>query len=300
MPRPTQPCDARADRRLRRADDQAALHEHLGQALHAPLGDTGQVSANGVRIAPERFERPVATDPSATAPLVQRGTPAVPAPLWSGRSRHPPSLNIGPTGTKLAIFPAVRSESYPLVVMVSMTQVGVKQPTRKAAFQLRVQVRETSDRHACAADRFPACYFVGACYLQSYSSNIFVYTIVPIAERPGARSDDRRLPQMAWDSQGPAPATHYQLLGIAPDEQDIEVIEAAAVRQVAFVRNFQAGPHAEQCSRILTELAEARLTLLNPAKRQAVRCYAWPPRRKASPRRLPRTPRNVRAMSSPI
>jgi WD40 repeat protein len=58
------------------------------------------------------------------------------------------------------------------------------------------------------------------------------------------------------------------LLGIAPDEQDTEVIEAAAVRQVAFVRNFQAGPHAEQCSRILTELAQARLTLVNPVKRR--------------------------------
>ena len=73
---------------------------------------------------------------------------------------------------------------------------------------------------------------------------------------------------MAWDSQGPASPTHYQLLGIVPNEQDVEVIEAAAVRQVAFVRNFQTGPHAEQCSRILTELAEARLTLLNPAKRR--------------------------------
>jgi hypothetical protein len=63
------------------------------------------------------------------------------------------------------------------------------------------------------------------------------------------------------------PPTYYQLLGIAPDETDTEVIEAAAIRQVAFVRNFQTGPHAEQCSRLLTELAEARLTLLNPEKR---------------------------------
>ena len=94
------------------------------------------------------------------------------------------------------------------------------------------------------------------------------------------------------------PPTHYQLLGIAPDEQDAEVIEAAAVRQVAFVRNFQTGPHAEQCSRILTELAEARLTLLNPAKRQAIRRQPRDPPedRRAATARLPRT---VRAMSSP-
>lgn len=63
------------------------------------------------------------------------------------------------------------------------------------------------------------------------------------------------------------PPNHYQLLGIATDEQDPEVIEAAAVRQSAFVRNFQSGKYGAEATRILTEIAAARLCLLDPAKR---------------------------------
>ncbi|HJT35343.1 MAG TPA: hypothetical protein VJ783_25175, partial [Pirellulales bacterium] len=63
------------------------------------------------------------------------------------------------------------------------------------------------------------------------------------------------------------PPNHYQLLGIAPDEQDPEVIEAAAVRQSAFVRNFQSGKYGAEATRLLTEIAAARLCLLDPAKR---------------------------------
>ena len=63
------------------------------------------------------------------------------------------------------------------------------------------------------------------------------------------------------------PPSHYQLLGIAPDEQDPEVIEAAAVRQSAFVRNFQSGKYGTDATRLLTEIAAARLCLLDPAKR---------------------------------
>lgn len=63
------------------------------------------------------------------------------------------------------------------------------------------------------------------------------------------------------------PPNHYQLLGIAPDERDPEVIEAAAVRQSAFVRNFQSGKYGAEATRLLTEIAAARLCLLDPAKR---------------------------------
>lgn len=63
------------------------------------------------------------------------------------------------------------------------------------------------------------------------------------------------------------PPTHYQLLGISPDEQDIEVIEAAVLRQSAFVRNFQAGAHADDANRILNEIAAARLCLIDRRKR---------------------------------
>src|SRR5262245_57714114 len=67
---------------------------------------------------------------------------------------------------------------------------------------------------------------------------------------------------------GQRPPTHYQLLGIAPTEVDPEVIREAAIRQTAHLRTYQAGPHAADCARLLTEVAQAKTTLLDPAKRQ--------------------------------
>src|SRR5262245_52683772 len=67
---------------------------------------------------------------------------------------------------------------------------------------------------------------------------------------------------------GRRPATHYQLLGIAPDERDAEVIREAAIRQTAHVRTYQIGAHAQDCTRLLNEIALAQKTLLDPAKRQ--------------------------------
>src|SRR5262249_29160837 len=64
------------------------------------------------------------------------------------------------------------------------------------------------------------------------------------------------------------PPTHYQLLGVSPDEQDAEVIEEAAIRQTTHIRAYQIGAHAAECTRILNEIAKARLTLLNPQKRK--------------------------------
>lgn len=63
------------------------------------------------------------------------------------------------------------------------------------------------------------------------------------------------------------PPTHYQLLGITPDEHDLDVIEAAVLRQSSFVRNFQAGQHAEEAARVLNEIAAARLCLVDRQKR---------------------------------
>jgi hypothetical protein len=67
---------------------------------------------------------------------------------------------------------------------------------------------------------------------------------------------------------GQRPPTYYQLLGIAPDESDPEIIEEAAIRQTAHLRNYQSGPHAEECKRLLAEIALARSILLHPARRQ--------------------------------
>lgn len=65
------------------------------------------------------------------------------------------------------------------------------------------------------------------------------------------------------------PPTHYQLLGIAPGETDAEVIDEAAVRQTTHIRAYQIGEHAAHCTRILNEIAQAKLTLVHPAKRRA-------------------------------
>jgi tetratricopeptide (TPR) repeat protein len=67
--------------------------------------------------------------------------------------------------------------------------------------------------------------------------------------------------------KGSRPPTHYQLLGISPDEIDPEVIQASAVRQSAYVRHFQTGPHARDCDRVLKDLAVARDTLLDARRR---------------------------------
>ena len=54
--------------------------------------------------------------------------------------------------------------------------------------------------------------------------------------------------------KGQRPPTFYQLLGVAPDEADTEVIEEAALRQTSHVRLYQTGPYAQQCTAILNEL----------------------------------------------
>jgi hypothetical protein len=63
------------------------------------------------------------------------------------------------------------------------------------------------------------------------------------------------------------PPTYYQLLGISPDETDVEVIKEGALRQTAHVRTYQTGPRAQDCTQLLNEIATARATLLNPVAR---------------------------------
>jgi len=67
--------------------------------------------------------------------------------------------------------------------------------------------------------------------------------------------------------RGLRPPTHYQLLGISSEETDVEVIHAAALRQSAYVRNFQSGEHSATASRVLGELAKARAVLTDPERR---------------------------------
>jgi hypothetical protein len=63
------------------------------------------------------------------------------------------------------------------------------------------------------------------------------------------------------------PPHHYRLLGISPFEDDPDVIENAANRQMQHVRTYQQGRNAAHSQRILNELSAAKLILLDHDKK---------------------------------
>lgn len=63
------------------------------------------------------------------------------------------------------------------------------------------------------------------------------------------------------------PPNHYRLLGLQLFESDVEVIEAAANRQMAYVQQRAIGEHAAVSQKLLNELSAARVCLLNPKKK---------------------------------
>jgi len=63
------------------------------------------------------------------------------------------------------------------------------------------------------------------------------------------------------------PPNHYRLLGLEPFEEDRNVIANAADRQMAYLRTFQLGEHAQQSQRILAEIAAAKVCLLNEKRK---------------------------------
>ena len=65
------------------------------------------------------------------------------------------------------------------------------------------------------------------------------------------------------------PPHYYRLLGIEPLEPSADVIEAAADRQMAHLRTYQMGVHAELSQDLLNEVAAAKVMLLNPEKKAA-------------------------------
>lgn len=64
------------------------------------------------------------------------------------------------------------------------------------------------------------------------------------------------------------PPNHYRLLGLEPFEDDADVIANAADRQMAYIRTYQLGSHAEQSQRMLNELAAAKVCLLDTIKKE--------------------------------
>ena len=66
------------------------------------------------------------------------------------------------------------------------------------------------------------------------------------------------------------PPHHYRLLGVTLFEENSEVIEAAANRQMAYMQEISAGDdHIDQAQRILGELSKARVCLLSDEKKNA-------------------------------
>jgi Concanavalin A-like lectin/glucanases superfamily len=65
------------------------------------------------------------------------------------------------------------------------------------------------------------------------------------------------------------PPDHYRLLGVERFECDREVIRDASERQIAHVRRYASGKHADLANRLLNELATARACLLNAASKAA-------------------------------
>jgi hypothetical protein len=63
------------------------------------------------------------------------------------------------------------------------------------------------------------------------------------------------------------PPTHYDLLGLAPYESDPAAIDQAALRRMSKVRQHQLGPQSDLSQEILSELARARLILMDPDRR---------------------------------
>lgn len=64
------------------------------------------------------------------------------------------------------------------------------------------------------------------------------------------------------------PPNHYRLLGINPFESDPDVIANAAEQRMAHVKRFETGKHSALSQALLNQLAQAKVCLLNPLKKQ--------------------------------
>ncbi len=65
------------------------------------------------------------------------------------------------------------------------------------------------------------------------------------------------------------PPHHYRLLGIDPFEDDREVIDSAANRVMTYLKELATGDDAADSQRIMNEVMQARLCLLNPQRKAA-------------------------------
>ena len=78
-------------------------------------------------------------------------------------------------------------------------------------------------------------------------------------------------PYHKWLAIPPAeqPPNQYRLLGVALFEADPDVIEAAADRQMTYIRQCATGEHVKESQQLLNELSAARVCLLNASKKES-------------------------------
>ena len=71
------------------------------------------------------------------------------------------------------------------------------------------------------------------------------------------------------------PPNHYRLLGLRLFEDNVEAIQNAADRQMAYLRTFQTGRHSSLSQKLLNEIAAARVCLSNAPKKAAYDAALW-------------------------
>lgn len=79
----------------------------------------------------------------------------------------------------------------------------------------------------------------------------------------------------------------YRLLGLEAFEDNLDVIENAADRQMAFLRGFQSGPHAAVAQEVIEQIQVARSWLLQPDRKAQYDAWLREQLRAATPPPLP-------------
>ena len=99
------------------------------------------------------------------------------------------------------------------------------------------------------------------------------YDTVDRANRAGAGQMQMKTvdPYYEWLGIPPKhqPPNHYRLLGLELFEENRNVIDAAANRQMSFIKEYQAGADSALSQKLLNQLSAARICLLSPTTKAA-------------------------------
>ena len=144
------------------------------------------------------------------------------------------------------------------------------QPIGSQSEQVNLALKKATAKKR--ADRFDSCgEFVDALEGKTVVSFLHSVTESGFQSIEDARAGKKRLrpvgfdPYYEWLGISPfLPLTHYTLLGLQDFEPNREVITNAADRQMSFVYTYQNGKHAEDSQKLMAEILEARMCLLNP------------------------------------